>query len=235
MGEIGNGYGSECHLLRWMGRHRKEFDKRLLAGMKQPEDAQIEWLDFNFQTEPGKLWPDAELKGLEFLQGEEYRALQEKWAEFWPLGKGVHNWDAAGWLHVKNKRELLLLEAKAHIGEIKSDCGAEKDSSIDKIENAFKEVKTALHVQADRDWMKKYYQFTNRIATLYFLNKHNIAARLIFVYFNGDIIGESRVSPKTEDGWKDALHEQSEWVGLPEGHALEDRIHKVFLPIAEQQ
>ena len=64
MADIGDGYGSECHFLRWMGRHRKLFDERVSAAVSRPGEA-INWLDFKFA--PNKKWPDAELKGLEFL------------------------------------------------------------------------------------------------------------------------------------------------------------------------
>jgi len=31
MGKMALGYGSEFHLLRWTGRHRNEFDKRVIT------------------------------------------------------------------------------------------------------------------------------------------------------------------------------------------------------------
>jgi len=229
MGDIGYGYGSECHLLRWMGRHRSVFDKLLLKAMGLKEEALIAWMDFDFKS--GKLWPDKELKGLEFLKGTQYRGLQKKWAEFWPLGGGIHNWDAVGWLKANGKQELLLLEAKAHLGEIVSDCGAVSKDSIKKIEEAFHQVKSALHVPADQDWVKRYYQFTNRVATLHFLQTNGIDARLIFVYFIGDTFDAERRSPQAKKEWEQALSDQAEWVGLPSEHALMGRIHKVFLRV----
>ncbi|MBN2356916.1 hypothetical protein JXO59_12445 [candidate division KSB1 bacterium] len=215
-GAIGNGYGSECHLLRWMGRHRSVFDKRLLDSIGFAPGASIEWLDFDFN--PNNDWPDAELKGLEFLQGDEYRDLQKKWAEFWPLGGGIHNWDAVGWVHANGKKELLLVEAKAHTDEIMSDCGAANPKSIDKITNAFSQAKAGLHVPSEKDWTTKYYQFANRIATIYFLNQQGINARLMFIYFLGDKV-QGKNCPKTKQEWQQALSEQDEWIGLPYEHA----------------
>jgi len=69
MGQMALGYGSEFHLLRWLGRHRKEFDKRvnLLLGTDK-----IYWLDFDFDSE--KTIPDKEIIGLNFLyHGREIR------------------------------------------------------------------------------------------------------------------------------------------------------------------
>lgn len=80
----------------------------------------INWLDFGF--DPDKPWPDAELRGLEFLYDQP--SLKPKWEEFWPTGRGIHNWDAVNWIGTKPDKELMLLEAKAHVEELKSNCSA---------------------------------------------------------------------------------------------------------------
>lgn len=59
MAEMGAGYGSECHLLRYLGRHRNRFD--YLIREKIGAEA-VRWLDFHF--DPTKVWLDGERKGL---------------------------------------------------------------------------------------------------------------------------------------------------------------------------
>ena len=229
MAKIGYGYGSECHLLRWMGRHRKLFDKKVTSAVGRPGDL-IEWLDFHFA--PTDSWPDAELKGLEFLcDNPEYRSLVSKWEAFWPTGRGIHNWDAVGWVGAEPGRELLLLEAKSYVAEIKSDCGATCPRSIQKIDTAFKTVKQSLSENLDADWMNGYYQAANRIATLYFLYQEGIPARLLFLYFLGDR-HPRKECPATEKEWSPALEVQREHLGLDSDHRLANRIHKLFLPVA---
>ena len=225
---MGNGYGSECHLLRWMGRHRCAFDKLLIENMSFSNGASIQWLDFEFDSK--EQWPDAELKGLEFLKGEQYLSLQKKWKDFWPLGGGIHNWDAVGWIIANGKRDLLLVEAKAHTNELISHCGAKSKDSIDKIIKAFDQVKSALNVPADKDWTKLYYQFTNRVATLHFLKNNGINANMLFIYFIGDK-AKGKICPKSEQEWEKPLKEQSDWVGLPQAHPLQSRIHKIFMKV----
>ena len=44
----------------------------------------------------------------------------------------------------------------------------------------------ALGVSADRDWLKGYYQYANRIAALHFLTQHKVPAHLLLIYFLGD-------------------------------------------------
>ena len=231
MAKIGYGYGSECHLLRWMGRHRKLFDKKVAEAARRQGES-IEWLDFKFAPDvewPKKGWPDAELKGLEFLYDQP--GLESKWKAFWPTGRGIHNWDAVGRIGDEPHRELLLLEAKANVEEMKTDCKAKKNGQgIRKIERAFQRAKHCLQANPDADWMNGYYQAANRVATLYFLQREGIPARLLFVYFLGDR-NDGRECPDTEEEWRLALEAQRMHLGLGPGHYLADRIHELFLPI----
>ncbi len=139
MAPIGYGYGSECHLLRWIGRHRNLFDQRVSAAVAKPCST-INWMDFKFNE--GKLCPDSELRGLEFLYDRPN--LKAKWQEFWPTGRGIHNWDAVGWIGEEPHSELLLLEAKAYVGELESTCGATDFDSIQKIDRALDKAKGFL-------------------------------------------------------------------------------------------
>lgn len=231
MGEMGYGYGSECHLLRWMGRHRKQFDETVASAVGRP-GAPLDWLDFRFRG--GGLWPDAELVGMEFLQNNP--AVWNAWQAFWPQTGTAQTWDAVGWLGPAGDRELVLIEAKARIGEDGSSCKA-KGRGREMIEAAFELTKEALGVHPTRDWMNGSYQYTNRIAALHFLNIHcdalgcRVPARLLFLYFVGDLTGRGRNCPQDEAGWLPSLHLQAQHIGLPEMHPLVDRIHRRFLPV----
>jgi hypothetical protein len=163
MGKIGYGYGSEFHLLRWMGRHRSEINRLVLASLDK-EGSDINWLDFPFAGSGKSL--DAEWKGLDFLPKNS--SIKKQWADFWPTGKGIHNWDLVGRLNKSDKAEWILVEAKAHIGEINSSCTATAQQSINKIAEAFESVKKSFGVDKARNWMSPYYQHTNRISVLGF-------------------------------------------------------------------
>jgi len=108
MGRIGHGYGSEWHLLRYLGRHRDLLDRvvRETTGC-----GDLEWLDFGF--DPTNPWHDAEWKGLDFLN--EDTALQDSWRNYWPQGAGIHNWDAVARVRSEGKDEWILVEAKANL------------------------------------------------------------------------------------------------------------------------
>jgi hypothetical protein len=228
MRQVGHArYGSEYHLLRYLGRHREQFNRKILELIGR--GIGIEWLDFPFAIDGSG--GDAEWKGLDFLPKD--KALQNEWAAFWPQGKGIQNWDAVGEMTGCPDKEWLLVEAKAHIEEIYSDCKAIERGGRSKIQGSFDNVKTAMGVPAERDWLNGYYQYCNRLAVLYFLAQHNVKAHLLFVYFTGDQFPNKFICPETAAQWKEALQNQDEHVGVPPNNALYGRIHKLFLAVGE--
>lgn len=230
MAGIGNGYGSECHLLRYMGRHRHELDRLVLKAIGGDS---IDWLDFGFDNRPKderSAWPDVELKELRFLPPG--HPVRVEWERTWPRSGNVINWDAVGLVRVGELFEWVLVEAKAHLQELHSDCSAKKAGGLDDIVEVLDQTKRDLGVPADRDWLKGYYQYCNRVAILHFLGARSVPSRLVFVYFCGDRGGSGRDCPEDEAGWSKALEAQDKHVGLPKGHGLSARLHKLFLPVA---
>src|SRR5687767_942310 len=89
MAEMGIGYGSECHLLRYLGRHRDELNRRVSAVTGATS---ISWLDSPY--DPEKTWLDGEWKGLDFLPANEQ--AKKVWPTYWPQTGNQPNWDAVG-------------------------------------------------------------------------------------------------------------------------------------------
>lgn len=228
MGTIGHGYGSEWHLLRWMGRHRDAFNQAVRSAMNH-QQGRIHWLDSPFASHPKPLHRDREHQGLAFLPSG--HPARTAWGGFWPARGNAHNWDAVGTLHTDSgTMEWLLVEAKAHTGEIQSSCGAAAKGGLPQIERSLDAVKAALGVPAGTDWLQPYYQYANRLAALHFLLQNNVSARLLFVYFCGDS-NPSASCPATEQQWRAALDAQHRHLALPRGHLLADRVHSLFLGV----
>ena len=226
MGRIGHGYGSEWHLLRYLGRHRNLLDQTIRQATGCGE---LEWLDFRFDV--GNPWHDAEWKGLDFL-GED-SVLQGSWREYWPSRAGIHNWDAVAKCRTtEGKTEWILVEAKANLEELRSECKAISKESLRKIRAAFDATKAALGVPDEADWMGPYYQYCNRVAALHFLVSHNVASRLLFIYFCGDKGNAKRTCPGDRLGWEDSIEELNRHTGIPGQHYLKDKIHTLFLPVS---
>lgn len=224
VGDIALGYGSKWHLLRYLGWHRRALDEAVLGVI--PDAGAVEWLDFPFDVKR-KPSGDAEWQSLDFL-GDQGKGARDAWRQVWPHGRGIQTWDALGKVGVGAAKEWLLVEAKAHVEELESDCGAE--SGLAQIQRALDDTKAALGVPPERDWLRRYYQYANRVTALHFLAQHGLPARLLFVYFLGDSFA-GRVCPVDESGWQAALDAQAKHIGLPRGHQLEDRIHRLFLSV----
>jgi len=232
---IGAGYGSELHLMRYMARYRQELDKAILD--KTGGDS-ITWHDFkhgnNYDcSNPQEVHlPDNELTGINFLTETDYSKVVDAWKQFWPQGGTSMNWDAAGYTTVNNRNQYILVEAKAHTEEIKSDCGADPGKSMKHIDKAFTYTKDWLGITSTNDWKKTYYQMANRLAMIHFLAYHDIPAKLVNIYFCGDKNPSpynGATCPSDANGWKNALNDQYEYLGLTE--AMRDKAGMVDLYI----
>ncbi len=192
-----------------------------------PSVAEVRWLDFHFDPKGG--WLDGERKALDFLDADHPARIE--WTRVWPHRGTPINWDAVGQVKIGGLWEWLLVEAKAHEGEVLSPCGAEEHGGRPLIRKTLDRVKNSLGVDKDRDWLEGYYQYCNRIAVLHHLVTHGAPAHLLWVYFTGDLGYGSRICPKDELGWHKVLAERTQAIGLPERHALSARMHKLFLPV----
>lgn len=223
MSTIGYGYGSEWHMLRYLGYHRKALNEAVgeLTG-----GTGTEWLDMSFN--PQKKFLDDEWKGLDFLPDDS--PAKREWKNFWPQTGNIQNWDAVGTLQKGAVREFLLVEAKAHLEEIKSQCKAKEIGGKSLIVKALDEAKLACGASLDNDWLQPYYQYCNRLTALYFLTKHGVGARLIFIYFLNDA-RQDAVCPKSEAEWQTELEKMYDHIGPLKNEELTNRIHHLFLPV----
>ncbi|HUT49161.1 MAG TPA: hypothetical protein VM325_07460 [Alphaproteobacteria bacterium] len=226
MAAIGDGYGSECHLLRYLGRHRERLDA---AVIKATGAARLRWIDCPF--EPSQKWKDGRWSRLDFLPDK--NKARKKWPDFLPEQDKLQHWDAVGLAEIDGAVEWILVEAKAHLGELRSDCLASAGNGLTPIREALAEIKSDLGVREVLDWLSGYYQYCNRIAALWFLRRHKLKARLLFIYFTGDEFPMHAFEcPEDADGWSQALDERRRHVGLPADHDLSGRMHEIFLPVA---
>lgn len=224
---MGAGYGSEFHLLRYLGYHRHRLNR---AVEKETGGRVSDWLDFA-PGDDGKL--DGEWKGLNFLESASPKAA---WMKFWPQTGNVPNWDAVGLLELNSRSEYILVEAKAHVEELKSTCGATTNGGLNTIRKALGETIKANGFAADvENWLSPYYQYANRLAHLHFLLQHDVPARLVFVYFCGDEWGGKTLNgptcPKDARDWEPCLELLHKRLGLSDKSKLEERVHSVFLPV----
>ncbi len=87
-----------------------------------------------------------------------------------------------------------------------------------------------MHVNASRDWTTSYYQYANRLATLHFLRREQIGARLLLIYFVGDDF-TGKKCPKDAQEWRPKLRIVHDALGLTGKSDLERFVHEVFVPV----
>jgi hypothetical protein len=144
---------------------------------------------------------------------------------FWP--KKGPQWDALG---KSKKGAVFLIEAKANIPEVvSSPTGAGKASRLI-IDKALIETKIFLDIKNDMDWSGKFYQYTNRLAHLYFLRElNNIPAWLINIYFIND---KTVNGPKTKEEWRSAVLVMKKYLGVGR-HKLSKYMIDLFIDVEE--
>jgi hypothetical protein len=125
-------------------------------------------------------------------------------SSFWPA-RGPQ-WDAVG---RAASGEVIFVEAKAHIGEILSPGTKASAETLPLIRASLSETATALGaVPGHVDWSQTFYQYTNRLAHAYLLEKLNdLPTLLVFVYFIGDREMDGPTSRREWDAALDVLHE----------------------------
>ncbi|MGE5480257.1 MAG: hypothetical protein ACM3U1_07485 [Chloroflexota bacterium] len=231
MAQIGNGYGSEWHMLRFLGYHRQYLIHKILSEVPAFQNRDFRWIDQNFSTKNELHSQDCEHKDIEIYYDKK---LNEAWKAYWPQSGNSQNWDAIARITVEGKTEYVFVEAKAHTEELKSSCGAKSSESVEKIKIACKETQKYFelnHVNSAL-WLQTYYQFANRLAFLHFLLKNDVKAHLLFIYFYGDK-NEKGNCPDTKAGWDESLEKMYSHFGVSSESFKSDfnnRVHKVFVP-----
>jgi len=222
---IGHGYGSEWHLLRMLGYHRDHLTRAVEITLGATD---LRWLDFPFNARRKSL--DDEWKGVNFIRDD---SLQQSWHGFWPQTGNLPNWDAVGSVAINGTQEWLLVEAKGHLGEIKSTCKAQIQGGRLQIVEALRQTMDAAGADVPvANWLRPYYQFANRLAALNFLRSHGIGARLLFIYFVRDKRPhDSSICPAVAEEWEPELRLMYNHLGLTGESEIERRVHKLFLNV----
>ena len=132
------------------------------------------------------------------------------------------NWDLVGYTIHNDIKTWILIEAKAHIGELINNCGAGPES-LKKIEKTLKITASNIGTEILKDcpWTKKYYQLANRIYVLDLLKRNQFNAKLINIYFMGDKIVKSRLSPKDKKSWELEISKMKKYLNIEKSNSID--------------
>jgi len=163
----------------------------------------------------------SEYRDNDFLKVLGINKLSIPLKNFWP--KNGPQWDALG----KSNDKYFIVEAKANIPELKSPGTKASEKSIKLIEKSLNDVKKYLNIDSSFNWMEIYYQYTNRIAHLYYLRVlNNLDAFLIFIYFLND---PTVNGPKSINEWENEIIELQNKIGFKNDNILSNYIIDIFV------
>lgn len=150
------------------------------------------------------------------------RLTQRSLHSFWPRGGPV--WD--GLAHAPSGA-CVLLEAKAHSGEMSSSCTASAPASVALNREASRETQLGLGLEATADWCQGFYQYANRLAHAYLLSELNgLPTELVFLCFIGD---SDIAGPVSRDEWQVAIDSVHRHLGID--NRLPAYVRNVFVDV----
>ena len=235
MAQIGHGYGSEWQLLRMLGHHRNEFFEKLKEELNIKDD--INWLDYPYDNK--SVSGDGEYFRLNFINNPNFpKFLKSKIEKIKKPKDFLYDWNWDGIFCVGE--ELYVVEAKANIEEVRSDCKAENADSIASINTNLKELKKHFAVQSESDWSKKYYQFANRLAFIKLMKDYGIKAKLVNIYFINGYIHKIYFPDTKEwrevynksasrDNWSEVIKKEKDYLGLNGNEEINKVVKDVFI------
>ena len=137
------------------------------------------------------------------------KELQSWWLAVTRSNPATPNWDIASTCTIDGKPGLLLVEAKAHYGELKKDdrCGARNKKNFARIGEAIREANDGLN-KVQNGWAlshKSHYQLCNRFAWSWKLATLGIPVALVYLGFlNAD---EMQNPFPDAQSWDDAVRD----------------------------
>jgi len=208
--------GSQMWIQKFVNESPELFDSKIWVELGMPENEKISWLS---PLEEDEFAEYRDIQFLKLLGAKTEKPLED----FWP-SRGPQ-WDA---LAKSNTGRLFLVEAKSHIPEMISSLRAENEDSIRLIHESLEETKRYLQSSAEVDWSRRFYQYTNRLAHLYFLRVLNkLPAYLVFVYFFNDV---EQKGPTSVSEWEGALNLLHSYFGLGR-HKLQKYVCELFIDV----
>lgn len=203
-------------------------DNKIKEAFDLKNSYSIEWLS-PLKNENDSEKNFAEYRDSDFIKRLGVSINKRKLEDFWAPVRGPQ-WDALA--KIQETETVFLFEAKANIPELKSSPTAAKEPSLTKIREALSETKKFLEVKNDVDWSQKFFQYTNRLAHLYFLRElNNIDANLVFIYFYNTKDKNDSNIPESIQKWQDELLKMKTHLGVNKNNNLSPYIKEIFIDI----
>jgi len=170
----------------------------------------------------------AEYCDQEFLNRLDLPSPKVPLKSFWPSGGPC--WDG---LARTVSGKCILVEAKAYIGEaVDYGTHATDANSLKQIFSSLAHAKEAFNAREDAPWNSPFYQYTNRLAHLYYLlGLNDVEAYLVFVYFAD---APDVPEPCSTEQWSGAIRSTKKCLGLRQ-NKYGKRVAELILKVPEME
>jgi hypothetical protein len=120
----------------------------------------------------------------------------------------------------------IIVEAKAHVGELKSDCQA-KNESLNIINRAFEKTQKRFNISTQNRWSKEYYQLANRLAFINFMLANEIRCSLLNIYFINGWYKDADKNVLDKKTWEEKIDAEYAYLGINEN--AKEYISEIFV------
>lgn len=214
-----DGKGSLKDIQLLVNNHSFILNKAIIQKDRFPIKGEIKWLSPLAENDFSEYSDEDFIKLLELN-------ITYPLKKFWP--KRGPQWDALG----ISRNNVFLVEAKANLKELKSPASIAGPKSKLIIDEALNATKQYLQIKNNIDWSGKYYQYTNRLAHLYFFRVLNgVDAYLVNIYFLND---KEVKGPKTKEEWEAAILVMKTCLGIGR-HKFDEYIIDVYIDVEEMK
>jgi hypothetical protein len=216
--------GSKLLIQKYVNEKQEQLNEQILKASPSlltfiNEDLLIEWKS-----------PLKEEGYREYMTGflnlvDVWKGKQSQLRNYWPQ-RGA-SWDGVAIVNGKQSENgLLLVEAKAHLDEMRSGSKAKNHDNNVLINKTINEVRTAVGSNASMEfWMNEYYQLANRLSFLYLFNKKlNIPTWLVLVNF----VEDKSYKSTTVSKWLHHYNEVFSKMGIDEENELFSKVISVY-------
>ena len=149
--------------------------------------------------------------GTALLPADTGRELRKWWLAEGGGRARTPNWDIASTCRISGRVGLLLVEAKAHQGELSPNdgCGAKSTRNRERIEHAIAEANAGLREVTGSPWRlsaEHHYQLANRFAWSWKLAKLKVPVVLVYLGFLDAVEMNDRGCPfRSHDDWRNVM------------------------------
>jgi len=184
--------GSFPRCLKFMEGDRSAVAQRLtdLVGL---ENVSITVGDFWLPCfPPSGVWDKQSIKEARLERNDSFLPppFRDALLRWWLVNRrgNTPNWDIASTACIGNHRGLVLIEAKAHVGELNEQdrCGAKNQANLEQIARAIAEAKSALRRVTRLEWNlshDSHYQISNRFAWSWKIASLGVPVVLVYLGF----------------------------------------------------